>query len=416
MTKRRTVLLTGILLALLLAPLAANGLREANPEAVTVRILASFDQFGERTFVAKDEAGEEVVFSASWESESSWPIAALEKGDYIEVVIDDFLATEIRWINPLVATGARDIAISLESETPLTTLEEQFSYTYGYLMLQSVTMQGLFFDSNYYTLGVLHGWDDFYSPEPMGFYSLDELFDAVDRYETEAWDLGEQLQEFVGERMGVDDIVFLAKPTALVDIYSYAYGYVLTLNLLSQGLEVEKEIYAIGGLDYARGNEPVLSEMEMQLALFEYQQKMEEEYQAWAALAAEENLAISEAYLEMNSNTEGVIITESGLQYLVLEASDGPRPSFTDTVEVHYQLALMDGSIVDSSYQRGESAHFPLEMVVAGFKEAVSLMQVGSKVRAWVHPALGYGAQPNEMIPPNSLLIFDIELLGIDTE
>ena len=417
MTKRRTVLLMSVLLVLLLTPAIASGLRESHPEAITVRLLASFDQFGERTFVAKDKGGEEVVFAAGWDTQSSWPIAALEKGDYLEVVIDDFYASEIRWITPLVTTGAFALDIELESPTALESLEERFSYTYGYLMLQQVAQQGLFFESGYYTLGVLHGWTDFFAlEEPVGFFAMEELFEAVETYEEEVWSVGNQLQSFIGDWNSVEEVAELAKPTDLEEIYSYAYGYVLTLNLLSQGISVDQELYALGGLDFARRAEPLLSEMEMQLSLFEFQQEMEAEYQTWLALLAEENLAVAEMYLEANRENEGVITTDSGLQYVVLEAGDGPMPTYEDTVEVHYQLQLLDGSIVDSSYQRGESAHFPLAVIIEGFKEAVSLMPVGSTVRAWVHPSLGYGAQANEVIPPNSLLIFDIQLLGIDAE
>ena len=109
-----------------------------------------------------------------------------------------------------------------------------------------------------------------------------------------------------------------------------------------------------------------------------------------------------------------MITTESGLRYEVLELGDGPKPTLADSVTVHYRGELTDGSVFDSSYDRGEPAVFPLGRVVPGWKEGIQLMPVGSKFRFEIPPDLGYGSRGMGPIPPNSTLVFQVELLGIN--
>jgi FKBP-type peptidyl-prolyl cis-trans isomerase len=410
----RTILAVLLLLLVITTPLLAYGMKESNPQALTVRVIATFDQYGEITFIAKDLEGNEVSFNAGMYTDSSWPLSSIARGDYIEVVLSDHLASEIRWITPLVTAGALTADISLESESPLKSLEERFSYTYGYLLIQSFATQGLFFDGGYYTKGALDGYIDSQSEVQRGFFTMEELYDIVARYQDEVWDVGLANEHFGKAYTTIDDVKHLAKPTDITDAFSYTYGYLLALNLTSQGLSVDGNLYAQGALDYASGNPLLLSEYEMQISFLEYQQVLEAEYQEWIAEIAASNLASAEAFLEQNKANEGVVVTPSGLQYQLLTEGSGPKPTIEDTVEVNYQLQLIDGTVVDSSYDRGESAHFPLFMLTLGFQEAVLNMDIGSVVRAWVHPDLGYGPEGNEAILPNSLLIFDIELVGID--
>jgi FKBP-type peptidyl-prolyl cis-trans isomerase FklB len=126
------------------------------------------------------------------------------------------------------------------------------------------------------------------------------------------------------------------------------------------------------------------------------------------------NLKAGEDFLEENKKREGVQTTASGLQYEVLKEGDGPKPKATDKVKCHYHGTLIDGTIFDSSVQRGQPATFPLNMVISGWTEALQLMSVGSKYRLFLHPTLAYGErQTGAVIGPNSTLIFDVELLGI---
>ena len=120
------------------------------------------------------------------------------------------------------------------------------------------------------------------------------------------------------------------------------------------------------------------------------------------------------AYLRHNKERPGVITTASGLQYEVLKQGDGAKPDATDTVLAHYEGKLLDGTVFDSSYQRGQPAAFPLDHVIPGWTEGVQLMKTGAKYRFTIPPVLGYGsAGAPPVIPPNSVLVFDVELLAI---
>ena len=126
------------------------------------------------------------------------------------------------------------------------------------------------------------------------------------------------------------------------------------------------------------------------------------------------NLKEGEDFLKENATKEGVHTTPSGLQYLILKEGNGPKPKATDTVKCHYHGTLINGTVFDSSVQRGQPASFPLNRVISGWTEALQLMPVGSKWRLFLHPKLAYGdRQAGAAIGPNSTLIFDVELLDI---
>ena len=129
---------------------------------------------------------------------------------------------------------------------------------------------------------------------------------------------------------------------------------------------------------------------------------------------AAENLQAGQEFLEANKSKEGVVTLASGLQYQVLVEGTGAKPSATDTVKCHYHGTLINGTVFDSSVQRGTPAKFPLNMVIKGWTEGVQLMPEGSKWRFFIPADLGYGnRQVSAQIGPNSALIFDVELLEI---
>jgi len=142
-------------------------------------------------------------------------------------------------------------------------------------------------------------------------------------------------------------------------------------------------------------------------------QVIRERMQAEAQAKAEAAAADGKAYLVENAKREGVTVLPSGLQYEVLVAGEGAKPSREDTVRTHYHGTLIDGSVFDSSYQRGQPAEFPVGGVIAGWVEALQLMSTGSKWRLHVPAELAYGAQAVGSIPPHSTLVFDVELLDI---
>jgi len=118
-------------------------------------------------------------------------------------------------------------------------------------------------------------------------------------------------------------------------------------------------------------------------------------------------------FLEENAKKQGVFVTESGLQYETLKEGDGPMPTDTSVVEVHYHGTFIDGKVFDSSVDRGEPASFPLNQVIPGWTEGIQLMAVGSKYKFYIPSDLAYGPRGRSGIPPNSVLIFEVELLSI---
>ena len=130
---------------------------------------------------------------------------------------------------------------------------------------------------------------------------------------------------------------------------------------------------------------------------------------------AEANLKAGQEFLAANKNKPGVTELPSGLQYEVMVQGDGPKPMANNTVTCHYHGTLINGTVFDSSVQRGQPAKFPLNAVIKGWTEGVPLMSVGSKYRFFIPPHLGYGdRQVSAAIGPNSTLIFEVELLGIN--
>ncbi len=119
-------------------------------------------------------------------------------------------------------------------------------------------------------------------------------------------------------------------------------------------------------------------------------------------------------FMADNQNAEGVVTTASGLQYMVLQEGTGPQPALSDVVTVHYHGTLLDGTVFDSSVERGEPLTYPLNAMIDGWQEGVQLMPVGSKYRFWIPAELAYGSRgAGSAVPPNAALIFDVELLGI---
>ena len=129
----------------------------------------------------------------------------------------------------------------------------------------------------------------------------------------------------------------------------------------------------------------------------------------------EGNLKIGQAFLEENKKKPGVIVTASGLQYMIMKAGTGPKPALTDKVTTHYHGTLIDGTVFDSSVERGQPASFPVSGVIPGWTEALQLMPVGSKWKLFVPANLAYGERgAGGKIGPNSTLVFEVELLSID--
>jgi FKBP-type peptidyl-prolyl cis-trans isomerase FklB len=142
-------------------------------------------------------------------------------------------------------------------------------------------------------------------------------------------------------------------------------------------------------------------------------QENEQKKQAEMAKGADSIRKIGNDFLAKNKTKAGVTTTASGLQYEVIKQGNGPRPTASQTVVVHYTGMLIDGKVFDSSVQRGQPAEFPVGGVIPGFSELLQLMPEGSKFKAYLPNELAYGPQGSDRIPPGSVLVFEVELLGI---
>ena len=194
-----------------------------------------------------------------------------------------------------------------------------------------------------------------------------------------------------------------------MDKISYALGLSMGQNLMSSG--VDKLNYQ----DLSAGIEDVLTHQQPKISYQEAQQVLNQFFQELEAKVAGAAKAEGEKFLAENAKREGVKVTTSGLQYEVLEPSLGQKPKATDTVRVHYEGTLIDGTVFDSSYKRGESITFPLNGVIKGWTEGLQLMSVGSKYKLYIPYQLAYGERgAGASIPPYAALIFTVELLGIE--
>ena len=164
-----------------------------------------------------------------------------------------------------------------------------------------------------------------------------------------------------------------------------------------------------GLTDAFTGQESRVGEEELNASFKVIRDLMQVEAQEKAKAAA----AAGVAFLEENAKRDGITVLASGLQYEVLTAGDGAKPSREDSVRTHYHGTLIDGTVFDSSYNRGQPAEFPVAGVIAGWTEALQLMNAGSKWRLYVPSELAYGAQGVGSIPPHSVLVFDVELLDV---
>jgi len=196
---------------------------------------------------------------------------------------------------------------------------------------------------------------------------------------------------------------------------SYALGLDLGAYFKNIGEEIDLNILHQGVKDAYEGNKPMLSTEEAAEIQQKFAQKQQEDRVKKTVEMITKNKKAAEDFLAENKTKEGIVTTASGLQYQVLKEGDGPKPKETDTVKVHYRGTLLDGTEFDSSYSRNEPAVFPLNRVIPGWTEALQLMKVGSKYKIFLPPELAYGdrgAPP--VIEPGSMLIFEVELLGIE--
>lgn len=196
---------------------------------------------------------------------------------------------------------------------------------------------------------------------------------------------------------------------------SYALGLGIGRQLAQMGAEdLNIDDFSQAIKDILTGKEPQVSDQEAQKLVTTFFEEQEAKQRAAAAEKYKDNKEKGEAWLANKAMEEGVVALPSGLLYQVLNEGSGKKPTAADTVECHYEGRLIDGTVFDSSYKRGESATFPLNGVIAGWTEGVQLMSEGAKNRFFIPYQLAYGERgAGQAIPPFAALVFDVELIKV---
>ena len=198
------------------------------------------------------------------------------------------------------------------------------------------------------------------------------------------------------------------------DKVSYAVGLEFARSIKGQGIEVDSKLLVMGLNDALSGGKPLMTEEDLRTTMLAVQEEVKQKQMQAMTKAAEENKKAGDTFLAENAKKEGVVTLPSGLQYKILKAGEGKKPADADTVACNYRGTFVDGTEFDSSYGTGKPATFGLRGVIPGFGEALKLMSVGSKWQVFVPSKLAYGDRgANNVIGPNSTLVFEIELVSI---
>ena len=199
-----------------------------------------------------------------------------------------------------------------------------------------------------------------------------------------------------------------------IDSVSYSIGVDIGKNMKTQELDINDKAMFAGWSAAFNGDTLQLTEEDMLATLNNFRKVMQEKVQQRAKAQAEENLTKGNTFLAENAKKEGVVTLESGLQYKVIEEGSGEIPTEKSKVTVHYRGTLLNGEEFDSSYKRGQPYTTPVTNVIKGWTEALQLMPVGSKWELYVPSNLAYGNSPRGPGGPNSALVFEVELIGIE--
>ncbi len=195
---------------------------------------------------------------------------------------------------------------------------------------------------------------------------------------------------------------------------SYALGMDLASQLKRQSVEIDPAIFNQGLKDALSGGKMLMTEQEARATITELQNQLRAKQAEMAKVQADKNMKEGEAFLAANKTKEGVVTLPSGLQYKILTAGAGTKPTLDDTVVCNYRGTLINGTEFDSSYKRNQPATFPVKGVIKGWTEALQLMPVGSKWQLFIPSSLAYGERgAGGDIGPNATLIFEVELLSI---
>jgi FKBP-type peptidyl-prolyl cis-trans isomerases 1 len=423
MKKSLTLLLVA---ALLSVSLFAQGAREMEVGEKPVKVIEIMETAaGTADILVADQNGNEIIYHTSADTAFSVPATLIQSGDVIAVkdngmqtmsIPAQMFATSVRYITPVYAGSFPEIeapyslASAAESANTLwdVVVEEDmfslFSYSYGYLSLENFKSQGLILKGAFFAKGILD-----YAEGVAPQIEIADMDAIIEDYITNVYAPG--IIHDNGPSYGSIDLVRALEVPAdiLEDRFSYSYGYMIAASLSYNGIDVVPQPFVEGALTSIFSLDPLYSEEEMNDNINAYADYLNEQWEAMYEELKAQNLEMANSFLADNAKREGVITLPSGVQYEVITAGDGAKPTAEDTIIVNYTLSLLDGSIVD----QGSAVEFPLTSLIPGFVDAACEMQVGEAITAYIPPALGYGENGSNSIEPNSLLIFDIELLEI---
>ncbi len=280
------------------------------------------------------------------------------------------------------------------SSSKLATAKDSMSYAIGNYLSQNMKMQGMALNADMLQKGFVDQGND------QGLTN-EESRKLIDQF---------QMEMMLKQR----DPASKDKPFSFsTDSVSLAIGQDFSFQMETMGMELDGAQFGAGSRDFNNGN-ALMDSLTIASQVNKFTAEMQTASIKKAAIEGQANEAAGAAFLAENGKKEGVKTTASGLQYKVLTSGSGKKPSATDKVEVHYEGKLLDGTIFDSSVQRGKTIEFGLNQVIKGWTEGVQLMGEGSKFRFWIPGNLAYGERgspPN--IGPNATLVFEVELFKV---